>query len=213
MGRDKGAGYLTIEDGKFDFSTAVNIGSDGGTGVMDVDAGTISAASCWLGRANTESDGTLTINGGAMTLSGNLEIGVKGKGSVAVGNGGSITAGTELFVGGSGASGSSDTGTGTLVIKGGTVTVNSYSSIGRAGRGTVILDGGSFVGKNDVDFGRWTGADGTLDVSNGTFTAQNRIFFGRDPGSGTINLCGGVLECNQIVVGASGKGITPTTLP
>ncbi len=201
VGRDQGAGYLTIEDGKFDFSTAVNIGSDGGTGVMDVDGGTISAASCWLGRANTASDGTLTINGGTMTLSGNLEIGVKGKGSVEVGNGGSITAGTELFVGGSGVSGSSDKGTGTLVIKGGTVTVNSYSSIGRTSTGTLILDGGSFVGKNDVDFGRWAGADGTLDISDGKFVSEQRIYFGRDPGTGTINLNGGVVECTQLIVG------------
>ena len=210
VGRDRGAGYLTIKDGRYTFTDVAYVGVGSGTkdavGELRLEGGTVSVTACNIAAGTAGSKGAILMSGGRFNFSNNVVIGRRGGGSFEV-SGGDVAVSGEMNIGGEYMADGSDKGTGTLVIKGGTVTVDSYSSIGRTSTGTLILDGGSFVGKNDVDLGRWAGADGTLDVSNGTFTAQNRIFFGRDPGSGTINLCGGVLECNQIVVGASGTGI------
>ena len=208
VGRDRGAGYLTIKDGRYTFTDVAYVGVGSGTtdavGELRLEGGTVSVTACNIAAGTAGSKGAILMSGGRFNFSNTVVIGRRGNGSFEV-SGGDVAVSGEMNIGGEYMKDGSDNGTGTLVIKGGTVTVNSYSSIGRTSTGTLILDGGSFVGKKDVDLGRWAGADGTLDVSNGTFTAEQNIVIGRDPGSGTINLCGGVVECTQLVVG-TGSG-------
>ena len=208
VGRDRGAGYLTIKDGRYTFTDVAYVGVGSGTkdavGELRLEGGTVSVTACNIAAGTAGSKGAILMSGGRFNFSNNVVIGRRGDGSFEV-SGGDVAVSGEMNIGGEYMADGSDKGTGTLVIKGGTVTVNSYSSIGRTNKGEVRLEGGEFLCKNDVDFGRWAGADGTLDISDGKFVSEKRIFFGRDPGTGTINLNGGVVECTQLVVG-TGSG-------
>ena len=204
------AGTLTF--GGNNFGSASYVGVDGGTGTLNVNAGTV-----------------FLSNGAALRVGSN---GANSTGTVNVGPGATLRIGERFLVGAGGtAGGTSNTGgtnRGTFNMTGGTVSSRVFTAFGRSANaiGVGNQSGGTFT--SDTDFtvgtfgtGTYTLSGGTLTVANssvvggegtssgvGTFTQSGSSVFetgslaiGNAAGStGTYNLDGGSLKTNAITV-------------
>jgi len=178
-------------------------------------------------NGQTATTGTFNLDNGAVNVSANFEVGSDFWGANTAGSaylnmsGGSITAGGEVWTGGSGIGTTTQTGgaitnttwfvigrnsgsVGTYNLNGGTVTkLNNGTSttvIGSSGgsQGTLNVNGGSLYSGGSLYVGE--GGTGTLNLTNGTVTADNTsLVIGVNAGSvGTVNLVGGTLSVGSI---------------
>ncbi|MES2570839.1 MAG: hypothetical protein V4710_12405, partial [Verrucomicrobiota bacterium] len=159
-----------------------------GTGVMNVDAGTITTGGWnFIGKneGGVGAKGTLNMSGGTLTNTGRTYVGQEGStGNLNLAGGTYNNVNNELFIIGEN-SGSK-----------GTVTVNSSAS-------RLQVGGEMWVGEN--------GGNGTLNLSAGTVSVNNWFALGRGNNStGVVNLSGtGLLEKGNVehfIVGSDGTG-------
>ena len=190
-----------------------------------------------IGGGFNKHGGTITINGGNVTATGNKEdAGIGGSGNNRRGgtitiNGGIVTATGGSY--GAGIGGSFYGAGGTIKINGGTVTAKggSYGGAGIGGGagsgsnrggagGTIEISGGTVnaIGGTDGTFraaagigGGHNGAGGTITINGGTVTATGRGYYGgssADIGGGDRG-AGGTITINggTVVASSSGAGI------
>ena len=164
---------------------AVGVGS--GTGVMNVDAGTITTAGWnFVGKnenGNT-ANGILTMKGGTLSNTGRTYIGEAGcTGLMTLAGGSYKNVNNEVIDIGDGGGGN------------GTVTINNSASLLQA-------NGELWVGEN------W--GNGVINLSAGTIASGNWVAVGRDNATGTVNMTGGTwTKANggsSFIIGASGPG-------
>ena len=223
-GRDSGgAGNGTVNvntSGSLIIRNDLNIGQSGGTGVMNVDAGTI-ATGGWnfIGgnQGSGGSNGTLNMNGGMLTNTGrtyvgqsNAGVGCTGKLQL-TGSGKYLNVNNELFIIGEGAGShgevivnganaqllsegemwiGQDGGNGSVTVSAGTVSVGNWLAVGRAGGTGVLTISGTGLVQK-------TDTDGSLEITNAGSTTA----------SGIVNLDGGTLRVNNIA-SSGGTGST-----
>jgi fibronectin-binding autotransporter adhesin len=177
------------------------VGRENGTGTLNVDGGTITTTgngNMYVGRKN----GTGTLNQTAGTISVNLEFGVgtTQDGQAGTGtydlSGGTLTAAGNIFIGKEQAS------SGTVTMSGGTLGTSDKLQIGHnEATGTFTQSGGIVNVQNEVFIGNETSA-----ASIGTYTLSgtaelnvgNEVIVGRDNGTGTFNLDGGTVIATKI---------------
>lgn len=203
------------------------IGTDGSTGVMNLDAGTVTTGGWnFIGKGQNapSGNGTLNMSGGTIT---------NGGGRTYVGYGGSTT----------------NTSTGKLVISGGTYNnPGDYFSVGdnnltsaqatpsimmtggtlntslltiggnpdRGGKGTITVDGsGAQLNTGEFWLGQGTGSTGSFTLNAGTVSSSNWFVVGRSGGTGTFNMNGGSLTKtgggNFIIGSLGGTGTVTQT--
>jgi len=152
----------------------LNIAAAGGTGTVNLDAGTVNVGG-WLSIGRDEGNGgTANWNqsGGTVNVSGNTILGLPGTHGIVTMTGGSITTNGEWWVGNGTGGGIQSTGVAT--ISGGTVTTHSWVALGREGsQGTLTISGGANIVKDGggaVVVGTNTGGTGIINVNGGSFT-------------------------------------------
>ncbi|HEY7118931.1 MAG TPA: hypothetical protein VH475_20240 [Tepidisphaeraceae bacterium] len=179
----------------------LNVGTDGGIGVMNVDAGTITTGGWnFFGkRQNADgANGTFNMSGGTLTNGGRTYVAQTTTTAAMNMSGGTYTQG-DVFIIGEGVGSH-----GTVNITGPTaaLTVNSELWVGQAagGNGVMTVSAGTVTTHNWIAVGR-EGATGILNV-NGTGVVQKQdaghITIGTGAGgNGTVNVSGnGVLSTN-----------------
>ena len=192
------------------------LGSSGGTGVMNVDAGTITTGGWnFIGKneGSAGGNGTLRMSGGTLTNTGRTYVaqaGTTGKIEL-TGNGKYLNVNNEQFIVGEGAGSNGEIivngvgaelrsegelwigqgagGTGKLTVNAGTVSVGNWFAVARDSSSGVLTITGGLVQKSDTD--------GSLEITN----------FGSTVASGIVNLDGGTLRVNHID-GNGGVGST-----
>jgi autotransporter-associated beta strand protein len=218
-GRDNGGGgngtVNVNTSGTLTIRNDLTLGASGGTGVLNVDAGTITTGGWnFFGKneGGTGGSGTLRMSGGTLTNTGRTYVGQTGTtGKIELtGSGRYLNVNNEIFVVGEGAGslgeivvngptaelrsegelwiGQGAGGNGNMTVSAGTVSVGNWFAVGREGAtGVLTINGTALVQKTDND--------GSLELTNGGSTTA----------SGTVNLDGGTLRVNNIT-GSGGAG-------
>ncbi|MBQ2937424.1 MAG: InlB B-repeat-containing protein [Clostridia bacterium] len=84
--------------------------------------------------------------------------------------------------------------TGTVMIKGGTITTNESDAISNSDSGNVIIEGGTIETTINYSSGIWNGEDGTITIKGGTITTTGRNAYGiKNASNGTIIVEGGTV--------------------
>ncbi|MEI7909940.1 MAG: autotransporter-associated beta strand repeat-containing protein [Verrucomicrobiota bacterium] len=166
----------------------LTVGDNAGTGVMNVDAGTINTHGWnFIGKddgGGNNAHGTLNMSGGSINNTGRTWVGMSNTTGIVVLSGGAYKQLNNEFLSIGDSSGGN-----------GTVTLNNSASLLQA-------NGELWVGQN-------TGT-GQLNLSAGAITSANWVAVGRDNGTGTVNMTGGswtktAANCS-FIIGASGHG-------
>jgi len=142
------------------------------------------------------SAGTVTVDNGTWTNSGQLLVGNSGSGELSIRNGGQV-ANTSGYVG-------YDSGsTGTVTVEGGTWTNSGVLCVGYDGVGVLsISNGGQVANSNFGTIGFHPGSSGTATVNGGTWTNMHLIV--GDASSGVLSIGnGGLAENGNGFIGLS----------
>lgn len=190
------------------------IGTSTGTGVVNLESGTIAAGNWFEVGNGTGCNGTLNMTGGAINKTGsnNLIVGANASTGVANVSGGTINVNNEFWVANNANS------TGTLNVSGTGAIINGNAfAIGRNAlttNGTVNLSGGSItkngsnhfcIGGSGVDATAAPGK-GTLTQTGGSLTVNNEIWVGNNTASVglyTLN-AGTVTNGSWVAIGRGG---------
>lgn len=178
------------------------LGSAGGTGVLNLDAGTITTGGWnFIGKdeGGTGGTGTLKISGGLLN---------NGGGRTYVGSGNDV--GNILMSGGEyrntggfmvvGHNNLANATASSISMTGGTINANQFTVGGdqdNAGNGTMSLTGaGAQLNvAGEMWIGQGTGGSGSMTVSAGTVSVGNWLAVGRGGGTGTLTISGtGVVQ-------------------
>ena len=189
-----GTGALTV-------SNEVVVGRESGTGILNVNGGTITTSgngNMYIGRRN--GTGTLNQSNGVIIVNKEFGVGTRDDNKIGTGtynlSGGSLTASNNIFIGKE--LGSS----GTLNMTGGTMSTSDKLQIGHnQATGLVIQSGGTVNVQNEVYIGNENNASsvGTYTLSGtGALNVGNEVIVGRDNGTGTLNLNGGTVTATKI---------------
>lgn len=204
IGRNGGNGTLTQSGGAFNQTSRPFIvgNGSGATGTFTQSGGTLNVANDEF-RAPESTGATATVtSSGSVTVKYNTMIGQNGTGSYTLEPGGSLTVTNgEFWVG------NNSTGNGTFTMNGGTVEVNSWTSVGRAGgTGNFYLNGGTFT-KNNGGSAMLIGdsSSGTLNQTGGTLTVNAQLWVGNGNNTGTYTMSGGSLNVSDwLAIGRQG---------
>ena len=210
---------------------------DAGTGSLLQSGGTVSVggtnpASVFLGYYGG-GVGTYNTTGGSLTVSGQLDAGLSGNGTLVVGNTAAVTVNGGLEI----AVNAGSTGTVTLNA-GGTLTENNTEEhVGQSGNGTFNQNGGTHTVNQNLLIGVYGGSNGNYNLGGGTLNANSgyefvgysgngtftqtgnsthtltgQLVLGTTSGSvGTYTLYGGTASVGSAVVGGSGTGVLSLT--
>lgn len=224
--------------GTLTIGSEMNISANGGTGVVNLENGTIITNDWTRVGGGAGSKGTLNMTGGVLTKQGNNNLVVGGTGSTGVANisGGTVNVNNEFWIANSAGS------TGTMNFSGGSIVGGSWVCIGRdtATKGTLNFTGGIWtksgggnfiVGDNspgefnfsgagsslnvtgELWIGQSGGGNGTMKVESGTITNSSWVAIGRG-GSAVLNMTGGTWTKNgtgsNFIIGSQGSGKTGT---
>lgn len=173
------SGTLTIRND-------LNVGTDGGNGLMNVDAGTITTGGWnFIGkRVNKDAAvGVLNMGGGTLTNSGRTYV-------------------------------AQTTTTGTLNLTGGQYTQNDVLIIGEGanshGAVNVTSAASTLTVNSEIWVGQATGGNGAMSVSAGKVTLNNWLAVGREGSTGVLTVSGnGIVEKvggGQITIGTGAGG-------
>jgi T5SS/PEP-CTERM-associated repeat protein len=158
--------------------------------------GTGSVANLETGVGYSDADGNVVVNGGNLSATGTVAIGIDGTGSLAVTNGGTVTDTTTVIGQNPGSS-----GTVTVDGAGSTLMSSGTTNVGEAGTGTLnITDGGAVIS----DGGTTIGPMGTL-TGNGTISTPTLLNNGTVAPAGPNNTTGtlavnGNYQQNRVVL-------------
>ncbi len=220
-----GVGYATVTDGIWTNTGGLQIGADGGTGLLTISgsgvvivAGTLDRGT--NGTIDLASGGTLQIGTGG--TSGVLGTNLTNNGllvfdrsddstyGLVIDGSGSVTkrgSGTLTFSGSNGYGGGTLVSGGTLAVAGSGVINHATADMVVGTGGTLRLDGGSVTNLiGSVGYH----SDGTAIVSSGTWTNAGELRVGwGDPGdqltgsgTGTLSITGGVVTNTDATLGA-----------
>jgi fibronectin-binding autotransporter adhesin len=113
--------------------------------------GTGSVANLETGVGYSGSDGNVAVDGGNLSATGTVAIGIDGTGSLAVTNGGTVTDTTTVIGQNPGSN-----GTVTVDGPGSTLTSSGTTNVGEAGAGTLnITDGGTVTSEGEQPLAQW----------------------------------------------------------
>jgi autotransporter-associated beta strand protein/T5SS/PEP-CTERM-associated repeat protein len=186
------------------------VGHDNGVGTVVQSGGTISANNeLYIGNVNSGARGTYTLSGtGALNVANEVVVGREsGTGTLNV-NGGTITTSGNgnMYVG-------RRNGTGTLNQTDGTIVVNREFGVGtrdndKIGTGTYNLSGGSLSAVNDIFIGKEQGSSGTMIMTDGTISTSSTFRIGHNQSTGVLTQSGGTVNVqNEVNIGnESGTG-------
>jgi len=194
--------YTLSGTGALNVSNEVVVGREGGTGVLNVNGGTITTTgngNMYVGRRN----GTGTLNQTAGTISVIKEFGVGTRDDNKIGIGtynlsgtGAITAANNIFIG------KEQGASGTMTMTGGTMTGSDKLILGHnQATGSLTHSAGTVTVQNEVYIGNENNASsiGTYTLSaSATLSVGNEVIVGRDNGTGTFNLNGGTVNAKKI---------------
>jgi len=193
--------YTLSGTGALNVANEVVVGRESGTGILNVDGGTITTSgngNMYIGRRN----GTGTLNQTAGTINVNREFGVGTRDDNKIGtgtynlSGGSLAAANNIFIGKElGASG-------TMTMTGGTLATSDKLQIGHnQATGVMTQSGGVVNVQNEVYIGNENSGSsvGTYTLSGtAELNVGNEVLVGRDNGTGTFNLDGGTVTTKKI---------------
>ncbi len=182
------------------------IGTNGGDGTFNLDAGTVNTRDVWIGDNNVNSAGTINISGGTFNTEDFLLGRANAQGVVAM-TGGTVNA---TWVAVARSTAAANTGTGTFTI-GANATVNStgYVEVGLGGngatgaaQGTMTVSGalnvntGNLGGK--LGIATYDSVKGTLNIESGALVklhnnAQFAFANVNNTGTGVVNHNGGTV--------------------
>ena len=193
--------YTLSGTGALNVSNEVVVGRESGTGVLNVDGGTLTTSgngNMYVGRRN----GTGTLNQSAGTISVNKEFGVGTRDDNKIGtgtynlSGGLLTASNNIFIG------KEQGASGTMTMNGGTMTGSDKLIIGHnQASGSLSHSAGTVNVQNEVYIGNENSASsvGTYTLSgSAVLNVGNEVQVGRDNGTGTFNLNGGTVNATKI---------------
>ena len=189
-----GAGALTV-------SNEVVVGRESGTGILNVNGGTITTAdngNMYIGRRN--GTGILNQSNGVIIVNKEFGVGTRDDNKIGTGtynlSGGTLSVSNNIFIG-------KDLGSfGTVTMTGGTMTTSDKLQIGHnQSTGAFTQSGGTVNVQNEIYIGNETTNTslGTYTLSGtGVLNVGNEVIIGRDDGTGILNLNGGTLNANKI---------------
>jgi autotransporter-associated beta strand protein len=193
--------YTLSGTGALNVSNEVVVGRESGTGVLNVDGGTLTTSgngNMYIGRRN----GTGTLNQSAGTISVNKEFGVGTRDDNKIGtgtynlSGGLLTASNNIFIG------KEQGASGTMTMTGGTMTGSDKLIVGHnQATGILSHSAGTVNVQNEVYIGNENSASsvGTYTLSgSAVLNVGNEVQVGRDNGTGTFNLNGGTVNASKI---------------
>jgi hypothetical protein len=202
-------GTLTVADQASVFTTVISVGRSGGTGVLNVDHGSIELSGQQTGNFLAGANMSVGRSGGTGTA--NI-----GHASVLnITNAGS--AGASFNVGGTS---TGPLGTGTVTLSGASqinvVAASGRASVtvGRDGSGTMQMLGASSVnvGDGSVTIARLAGSTGSLSVAGGSTIAAGWVGVGRaqsgsgdvDGGTASLFIDNSTVTAAELVIGSHG---------
>ena len=193
--------YTLSGTGALNISNEVVVGRESGTGVLNVDGGTLTTSgngNMYVGRRN----GTGTLNQSAGTISVNKEFGVGTRDDNKIGtgtynlSGGLLTASNNIFIG------KEQGASGTMTMTGGTMTGSDKLIVGHnQATGSLSHSAGTVNVQNEIYIGNENSASsvGTYTLSgSAVLNVGNEVQVGRDNGTGTFNLNGGTVTTKKI---------------
>ena len=195
-------GTYTLSDaGALTVSNEVVVGRESGTGILNVNGGTITTVdygNMYIGRRN--GTGTLNQSNGVIIVNKEFGVGTRDDNKIGTGtynlSGGSLSAANNIFIG------KEQGSSGTLNMTGGTMSTSDKLQIGHnQSTGLVIQSGGTVNVQNEVYIGNENNASsvGTYTLSGtGALSVGNEVQIGRDNGTGTLNLNGGTITAKKL---------------
>jgi autotransporter-associated beta strand repeat len=198
--------YMLSGTGALNVSNEVVVGRESGTGVLQVDGGTITTTgngNMFIGRKL--GTGTLTQTAGTLNVNREFAVGASQDSQGGTGtynlSGGSLSVTNDIFVG-------KEVGSsGIMTMTDGTITTTDKLQIGyNQATGVFSQSGGTVNVQNEI----YVGNETTNAPSVGTYTISdaavvnvgNEVVVGRDNGTGVLNLNGGSLNANKISGGS-----------
>ena len=189
-----GTGALTV-------SNEVVVGRESGTGVLNVNGGTLTTegnGNMYIGRRN--GTGTLNQTDGVVNVNREFGVGTRDDNKIGTGtynlSGGSLSASNNIFIG------KEQGSSGTMDMTGGTMSTSDKLQIGHnQATGVLTQSGGTINVQNEVYIGNENNASsvGTYTLSGtGVLNVGNEVIVGRDNGTGTFNLDGGTVNATKI---------------
>jgi autotransporter-associated beta strand protein len=193
--------YTLSGTGALNVSNEVVVGRESGTGVLNVNGGTLTTSgngNMYIGRRN----GTGTLNQSAGTISVNREFGVGSRDDNKIGtgtynlSGGLLTASNNIYIG------KEQGSSGIMTMTGGTMTGSDKLIIGHnQATGNLTHSAGTVNVQNEVYLGNENNASsvGTYTLSGSAeLNVGNEVQIGRDNGTGTFNLNGGTVTTKKL---------------
>jgi hypothetical protein len=201
---NQGVGQVTVSNGIWRAGFIWLGGNVGGGGTLSFAGGTSTFAQLETG-VFTNSNGTVWLTGGQLSVTDFVNIAKSSDAQVTVSNGTWVGHNVTLSAGTNTSNGASIGTSGTLTIAGGTTTISGFLDVapGKLATGTVWLTGGQLsatpttVGDSGI---------GSLTVSNGTWLG-GLVNVGLQSNSvGTLTIAGGVTSLGQFQIGGDGMG-------
>ena len=193
--------YTLSGTGALSVANEVVVGRESGTGVLNVDGGTITTTgngNMYIGRR--DGTGTLNQTAGVISVIKEFGVGTRDDNKIGIGtynlSGGSLAATNNIFIGKE--LGSS----GTMTMTGGTMSTSDKLQIGHnQATGVLTQSGGTVNVQNEVYIGNENSGSsvGTYTLSGSAeLSVGNEVFVGRDNATGTFNLDGGTVTTKKI---------------
>ena len=229
-----GTGVATINTtGTLATSSDIGIGSSGGTGTLNLNAGTITSGGwTFIGKREAADNGNGTVNmtGGTWTHGGSRTfVGLgnsTGKLNISGGTYNNVLGGNADVYFAVGVNNNANATVPEVNLTGGNLSVNRLLSVGgvaaEGGGNTNATFQGPGKGKLTIDSpnsvltltgelwaGQGAGSNGQVILNAGTINVSNWVAIGRGGGTGSLNMTGGTITKTgggNFIVGASGPG-------
>jgi autotransporter-associated beta strand protein len=193
--------YTLSGTGALNVANEVVVGRESGTGILNVDGGTITTTgngNMYVGRRN--GTGTLNQTAGVISVIKEFGVGTRDDNKIGTGtynlSGGSIAVANNFFVG------KEQGASGTMTMTGGTLGTSESLRIGHnQATGVLTQSGGTVNVQNEVYIGNENSGSsvGTYTLSGtGAVNVGNEVHIGRDNATGTLNLNGGTLMTKKL---------------
>ena len=198
-----GTGIVNVNtSGTLQIDNDLTIGTGGGTGLMNVDAGTITTGGWnFIGKpdnGNGLANGTLKMSGGTLTNGGGRTYLGMGNtvGRIELSGTGTYNNPGDWFAVGhdnlANATASSIVMTGNGALNTGLLTVGG--SPDNPGQGTLTMSGNAQLTAGELWVGNRAGSIGTMTVNGGTVSVGSWFAVGRDNSNGVLTITGGLVQ-------------------
>jgi len=182
-------------------SQNLNIGY-GGTGSLTIsNSATVVDLGAYIGN-QSNSVGSVNVNGGTWNNAGYLEVGVNGSGSLSISGGGTVTDSNGIIGNAGGSSGAvTVTGSGSLWTNSGSLIVGDYGTGSLTISGGTVYDPNGYIGYSTSS----NGATGSVTMNGGLWSNSSSVAIGNGGvgnltlgGNGTLSAASGVTIASQV---------------